>query len=288
MSNQTLKADPLVSVIIPTYNRAWTLPDAIDSVLEQTYQPFELIVVDDGSSDNTSALLAGYSPRLTVIRQENAGVSAARNTGIEQATGEFLAFLDSDDRWLPQKLARQIDFFRRHPDALICQTEEIWVRNGLRVNPGKRHQKKSGDIFIPSLSLCLVSPSAVMLRRTLFDEIGNFDENLPACEDYDLWLRVSARHPVYLVDEPLIVKRGGHFDQLSRAAGLDRFRIQALRKILQHGNLSPLRQHAAAAVLQRKCAIYAAGCRKRRRFDEAAAYTAIAESVAPAGQPGGA
>ena len=277
-----MNENPLVSVIIPTYNRAWSLPAAIDSVLAQDYQPFELIVIDDGSSDNTPFLLSAYKHQIKTVRQENAGVSAARNTGIDTAAGDFLAFLDSDDRWLPQKLARQVDFFRRHPDALICQTEELWVRNGVRVNPKKRHQKRSGDIFVPSLSLCLVSPSAVMLKRKLLDEIGRFDENLPACEDYDLWLRVSARHPVYLLDDPLIIKHGGHPDQLSRAAGLDRFRIQALRKILQQGRLSTARQRAAVSVLQQKCAVYAAGCRKRQRFAEADAYLAIAQRYGPA------
>ena len=273
-----MKTNPLVSVIIPTHNRAWALAGAIDSVLAQNYKNFELIVIDDGSTDNTSDLIDGYSGKLTLIRQENAGVSAARNRGIESSRGDFIAFLDSDDTWLPQKLSRQMDFMGRYPEALICQTQEIWIRNNTRVNPRSCHKKPSGMIFESSLALCLVSPSAVMMKKDLFDKVGLFDEGLPACEDYDLWLRVGCRYSVYLVDEPLVIKHGGHADQLSRAPGLDRFRVQALHKLLQSGKLTPLQSTAAAAVLQKKCTIYAAGCRKRGRLDEASVYTRLAAS----------
>ena len=222
-----LSKKPTVSVIIPTYNRGWILKDAIDSVLAQNYPGYELIVVDDGSIDNTRAILDSYGRDIIVLQQPNQGVSAARNRGISESRADLIAFLDSDDLWLPQKLTRQLAFFRSQPDAFICQTEETWVRNGVRVNPKKRHAKLSGRIFEPSLALCLVSPSAVMIRKTLFDSVGLFDEDLPACEDYDLWLRVSCRYPVFLIDEPLLIKRGGHADQLSKAAGLDKYRIQA-------------------------------------------------------------
>jgi len=160
-----MKNNPLISVIIPTYNRAWTLAVSIDSVLVQDYKNIELIVIDDGSTDNTPNLLDTYSGRLKQIRQANAGVSAARNRGIAEATGDFLAFLDSDDTWLPRKIGRQIDFFIRRPETLICQTQEIWIRNNVRVNPRKYHKKLSGMIFEPSLDLCLVSPSAVMIKK---------------------------------------------------------------------------------------------------------------------------
>jgi glycosyltransferase involved in cell wall biosynthesis len=273
-----MKNNPLVSVIIPTYNRAWALAEAIDSVLAQDYNNFELIIVDDGSIDNTPDLLNEFAGKLKLIRQKNAGVSAARNHGIAEARGDFLAFLDSDDTWLPKKLSRQVDFFIRCPDALICQTQEIWIRNNTRVNPRPCHKKPSGMIFDPSLELCLVSPSAVMIKRDLFDKVGLFDEGLPACEDYDLWLRVSCRYPVYLVDEPLVIKRGGHADQLSRAPGLDRFRVKALHNILQSGQLTASQATAAATVLRKKCTIYAAGCQKRGRLDEASVYTRLADS----------
>jgi glycosyltransferase involved in cell wall biosynthesis len=258
-----------VSVIIPTYNRGWTIGEAVDSVLAQDYREFELIVVDDGSTDNTPEILDAYGGTIKVFRQENKGVSAARNRGIAEASGRFIAFLDSDDLWLPQKLSRQVEFFNTTPDALICQTEEVWIRSGVRVNPKKRHKKPSGMIFEPSLALCLVSPSAVMIRRSLLEIVGNFDEALPACEDYDLWLRISCRFPVYHIDTPLIIKRGGHEDQLSASFGLDRFRIKAIKKIMESGFLSKGQYAAAVKTLKEKCNIYAAGCRKRGRIDEA-------------------
>lgn len=273
---------PLVSVIIPTYNRAEWIREAIDSVLVQEYEPKECIVVDDGSTDETPRVLAAYGDRIRVISQSNRGVSAARNCGITAAAGELLAFLDSDDRWFPEKLSVQVDFFDTHADAMICQTEEIWIRDGRRVNPRTHHKKPAGRIFIPSLALCLVSPSAVMMKKKLLDIVGGFDESLPACEDYDMWLRVSCRYPVYLIDRPLIEKRGGHADQLSKSPGLDRFRIAAIIKAIKSGRLSPEEYRAAESTLKEKCRIYAAGCQKRGREDEARYYLTIAEKAGKA------
>ena len=266
---------PLVSVIIPTYNRCAYLHEAIASVLAQTYAPLELIVVDDGSSDDTPELLYRYRDRLKVIRQSNQGVSAARNRGIRAARGEWIALLDSDDVWQPEKLALQTAYLNAHPELKICQTQEIWIRNGRRVNPKKRHHKRAGDIFEPSLALCLVSPSAVMLRTSLLAEVGVFDEQLPACEDYDLWLRVSARYPVGLVDVPAVVKRGGHADQLSAMPELDKYRIRAITKLLDAGGLTTAQKSAAVKVLSEKCRIYAAGCCKRGRNMEAEYYASL-------------
>jgi len=261
-----IEKKPQVSVIIPTYNRGWIIKEAIDSVLAQDYTEFELIVVDDGSTDHTADVLDSYRNVIKVLSQKNKGVSAARNRGIAEASGKFIAFLDSDDLWLSQKLSAQIEFFTQTPDALICQTEEVWIRNGLIVNPKKRHKKPSGMIFEPSLALCLVSPSAVMIRRSLLEIVGNFDETLPACEDYDLWLRISCRFPVYRIDTPLIIKRGGHEDQLSASFGLDRFRIKAIKKIIESGFLSK-RQYAAAVKTLKD--------RKRGRIDEADYYISL-------------
>ncbi len=269
--------NPLISVIIPTYNRGWIIKEAIVSVLAQDYLNFELIVVDDGSTDITHDILNSYQKNILVLRQNNKGVSSARNRGLAEASGHFIAFLDSDDTWLPQKLSRQVDFFHSNPDALICQTEEIWIRNNVRVNPKKRHKKPSGMIFEPSLSLCLVSPSAVMIKRNLFEEVGLFDETLPACEDYDLWLRISCRHPVHLIDTPLIIKRGGHDDQLSASPGLDKFRIKARKKVIESGLLSAAQYQTAVETLTEKCDIYASGCRKRGRIGEAAYYESLAK-----------
>ncbi len=264
-------------MVIPTYNRGWILKDAVDSVLGQDFTDFELIVVDDGSTDNTREILDScpdsYMDKIIVLRQNNKGVSSARNKGITHSSGRFIAFLDSDDLWLPKKLSTQIDFFDSKKEALICQTDEIWIKNGIRVNPKIRHKKFSGDIFSRSLDLCLVSPSAVMIKRSLFDEIGLFDESLYSCEDYDLWLRISSRHPVFFIDHPHIIKRGGHHDQLSKAPGLDRFRIEALKKIIKNGRLSKEQSSAALKVLKKKCKIYSNGCLKRGRKKEALYYT---------------
>jgi glycosyltransferase involved in cell wall biosynthesis len=270
------KQKPLVSVIIPTHNRAWVLKEAIDSVLAQDFKDFELIVVDDGSTDNTGQILDAYDQDLIVLRQSNRGVSAARNRGITAAGGRLVTFLDSDDLWLPRKLSSQVDFFNSNPAAVINQTEEIWIRNGERVNPKDRHRKVSGMIFEQSLALCLVSPSAVMIKRSLFDEVGLFDESLTACEDYDLWLRISCRYPVDLIETPLIIKRGGHADQLSSAPGLDKFRIQSLKKNLESGQLDDDSYRAAVRTIQEKCAIFAGGCRKRGKEAEAQYYEELA------------
>ena len=270
---------PLVSVIIPTFNRAWCLKKAVDSVLAQDYTHFELIVVDDGSTDGTHDLLAGYGKAVTVIEQTNQGVSAARNRGVAASTGSLIAFLDSDDYWYPQKLTAQVDFFLSNPEAFICQTEEIWIRNGKRANPKKKHQKLSGMIFEPSLALCLISPSAVMMRKPFFMKMNGFDESLPACEDYELWLRITCRYPVYLLPKPLIVKTGGHDDQLSGAAGLDKFRIHALQKILGSGFLTDSQYRAAQDMLKTKCRIYADGCIKHGRRTVAMYYSRLAEEI---------
>lgn len=275
--SKTIKKNPLVTVIIPTYNRGWILKEAIESVLSQDFGDFELIVVDDGSTDNTMEILDGYDRDIAVLRQENHGVSAARNAGIAFASGQFIAFLDSDDMWLPGKLASQIDFFNSNPDALICQTQELWVRNGKRVNPKRRHKKFSGMIFKQSLPLCIVSPSAVMLKKSLLDKTGLFDESLPACEDYDLWLRISCKYPVFLIDTPLIIKRGGHDDQLSKTPGLDKYRIKALGNIIKSGILSKDQYNDAVKMLERKCEIYAQGCLKRGRSDESRYYFDFAQ-----------
>jgi len=272
---------PQVSVIVPTYNRAYLLKEALDSVLAQSYRNFELIVVDDGSTDHTSRLLASYGDRITVLFHPNAGVSAARNRGIQAASGDLIALLDSDDYWLPGKLAAQVDFFKATPQALICQTEEIWIRNGIRVNPKRRHRKLSGMIFQASLPLCLISPSAVMMRKSLLDEVGLFDEELTACEDYDLWLRITWKYPVHLIPAPLVVKKGGHADQLSRLPELDKYRIRSITRMLLKGVLSNEDRQAACRVLEQKCRIYAEGCHKRGRDDEADYYRAIARQFAP-------
>ncbi|MDO9530947.1 MAG: glycosyltransferase [Deltaproteobacteria bacterium] len=263
---------PLVSVIIPTYNRADLVQQALASVQAQTYRDFEIVVVDDGGTDGTYEVLSA-DRELRVLRHPDCrGVAAARNTGAAVARGEWLAFLDSDDLWLPDKLARQVLLLEGAPELLICQTDETWVRRGVRVNKPAGHRKVAGQIFLPSLSRCMISPSAVMLHRQLLHDHGAFDETLPAAEDYDLWLRLTWRYAVGLVDEPLVIKRGGHPDQLSAQWGIDRFRIRALVKLLADPDLPAAYTRATRRMLAAKCAIYAQGCHKRGKIEEAAWY----------------
>jgi len=259
----------LISVIIPAYNRSAFLQEAIESVLKQTYQPFELIVVDDGSTDDTAGVLSRYAGKISALSVSHGGPSTARNHGIQAAHGDYIAFLDSDDLWLPGKLAAQMLFFHNNPEARICQTEEIWMRNSVRVNPRQKHKKYSGWIFDQCLPLCVVSPSAVMMHRSVFARVGLFDETFPACEDYDLWLRIAPLYPIYLIDKPLIIKRGGHRDQQSKnVPALDLYRIRALCKILNSGILTSSQYDMALAELKKKCRIYGNGCLKRGRKKE--------------------
>lgn len=272
----TVQKTDTISVIIPTFNRAWTLKRAVDSALAQDYPHREIIVVDDGSTDGTRELLAEYKDNIRVLVQENKGVSAARNFGIRESQGSFIALLDSDDAWEPDKLSCQAAFFQANPGAMICQTEEIWIRKGKRVNPKKKHKKPSGMIFEPSLKLCLVSPSAVMMRKQLFDQKGMFNETFPVCEDYDLWLRISHDTPVYLVDAPLTVKTGGHGDQLSASHSQDKYRIQSILNLIESNVLFSDQEQAAINVFKEKCRIFANGCLKRGREKEGAYYLMLA------------
>jgi glycosyltransferase involved in cell wall biosynthesis len=262
----------MVSVIIPTYNRRDYLKEALESVFAQSFHEMEVIVVDDGSTDGTAAALRSFGDAVRCVAQPHSGVSSARNKGIRVAAGEWLAFLDSDDLWLPRKLAVQLDYIEAHPGIRICQTEEVWIRNGCRLNPRKYHKKPAGHCFSLLLDRCLVSPSAVMIHRDIFREVGYFDESLPACEDYDLWLRIGCRYPLGLIEEPLIVKRGGHADQLSSTVpSLDRYRIQAIVKMLRSGSLDDGQRQLALDALNRKCRVYGSGCSKRGRSEEARA-----------------
>ena len=238
----------MVSVVIPTFNRAHLVGEAVASALAQEDVALEVIVVDDGSMDHTASVLASFGSAIRAICQPHGGVSAARNNGIRTAAGEWLAFLDSDDLWRPRKLQVQLDFLRERPGFKICQTEEIWIRNGSKLNPKKYHRKPQGYCFPQLLERCLISPSAVVIHRDVFEEVGLFDESLPACEDYDLWLRIGCRYPIGLVEESLTIKRGGHPDQLSNTIpGLDRYRILALARLLQTEPLSPNQRAASAA-----------------------------------------
>jgi glycosyltransferase involved in cell wall biosynthesis len=255
------------------------LERAINSVLTQSFPDYELIVVDDGSTDSTQAVIAKHEGKLSVLFQDNRGVAAARNLGIRHSSGELVSFLDSDDEWLPQKLQRQLDLFRRGDESFVCHTDEIWLRDGKNVSQKAKHAKQGGRFFERALELCLISPSSVMISRNLLDRVGWFDESLPAAEDYDLWLRLTAFYPVHFVAEPLVIKHGGHGDQLSRVTpAIDRFRIKAILKLLDREDLQPEYRQAAIRELARKCEIVAVGCVKKGKIDEAEWYRGLAAS----------
>ena len=275
---------PEVSVIIPTYNRRAMLLEAIDSVLAQSTPAFELIVIDDGSTDGTSEnehlRHLAETIRIRIDRIEHRGPAAARNRGVAIARAPLIAFLDSDDLWSPTKLERQLAFMRDNPGCAISQTNEIWIRNGRRVNPGLRHRKRAGDIFIDSLRTCLIAMSSVMIRTDLFRSSGGFDEHMTAAEDYDLWLRILIDHEAGLLDEPLVTRRGGHPDQLSATTpALDRFRILALAKLLADDRLSPARRTSVVEVLAEKSCIYARGLRRRDKIEEVRLYERVADQA---------
>jgi len=260
-------ANTSVTVVVPTYQRSEFVLRALESVFRQTRLPQEVVMVDDGSTDGSAELVEQRFPQVRVIRQENRGVSAARNAGIRQARGEWIALLDSDDQWAPTKLERQIEALDGGAYR-VCHCDEIWIRHGRRVNPRQRHAKPGGWIYRQCLPLCAMSPSAILIHRSVLAEVGLFDETLPVCEDYDLWLRIAARYPVLYVDELLVTKYGGHSDQLSTSLwGMDRFRVQALQKAWRLLALSRHDRVATLEMLVEKLEILLSGACKRDRTD---------------------
>ncbi len=269
---------PLVSVVIPTYNRSDVLTRAINSVLMQDFKDYELIIVDDGSTDRTREILDGYSTRIRIAVQQHAGVSAARNRGIELASGELIAFLDSDDEWLPLKLGKQVQRWNSNKTDFICHTDEIWIRGGRIISQKAIHRKQGGWFFERALERCLISPSSAIISAPLLEKVGGFDESLPAAEDYDLWLRVTAFHEVDFIPEALVIKHGGRPDQLSiTTVAIDRYRIRAIVKILSERDLPLPYRKAAEKELKRKCRIVAQGYKKRGMYNEALVYEKLAE-----------
>ena len=252
-----------ISVIIPSYNREETLRRALNSVFKQTSKANEVIVIDDGSSDKTADLIPQHYPDVKLIQQSNQGVSAARNTGIKSAQYDWIALLDSDDEWLPEKLKTIRQAYKENPQEILFHSDEIWIRNGTRVNQMNKHAKYGGEIFNFCLPLCVISPSAVIIHRSVFDLIGLFNENLPACEDYDLWLRLCHRFKVFYIDQPLIKKYGGHEDQLSRKFwGMDRFRIRALHDLIAQPTLQAAQKELTINMLLKKLRILIKGAHK--------------------------
>ena len=256
-----------ISVIIPTFNRKKTLGRAIQSVSNQSLSPFEILIIDDGSNDGTKEWVKKSFQDVKYIYQNNQGVSSARNKGIKYAYGDWIAFLDSDDEWLPNKLYEQVKAIGSNPEIKFFHTNEIWIRNGVRVNQMKKHKKYGGYIFEKCLDICRVSPSSVLIKKEIFDDIGTFDESLRVCEDYDLWLRITSKYPVVFLDIPLIYKYGGHAGQLSKVNdGIESYRIQSLEKIIKSGVLSSQQKIIAVNTLINKMKIYAKGLEKRNKL----------------------
>ena len=257
--------DYKISIVIPTFNRIGSLPRALDSALNQTYQPSEIIVVDNGSSDGTTKLLRERYPSIRLLIEKKLGVSAARNKGIRHSKFQWIALLDSDDAWDTTKLEKQknalassLDHFR------LVHTDEIWIRNGNKFNQMKKHQKFGGDIFNNCLSLCCISPSSVLINKNIFKEVGYFDESLPVCEDYDLWLKICSQEKILFINQKLTLKYGGHKDQLSKTYwGMDRFRIKSLENLILNYKLKPDQKINAIKTIVKKLKIIVNGAYKR-------------------------
>lgn len=267
---------PTVAVIIPVFNRVQLLGRALESVYAQTSPADEVCVVDDGSTDDAREFVRENFPDVIYCYQHNQGVSAARNHGVAVTSSSWLAFLDSDDEWLPAKLQVQLDALTEQNAYRLVHCDEIWIRRGVRVNQMNKHQKSGGDLFERCLRRCVISPSAVLLERSLLSESGGFDESLPVCEDYDLWLKICSRVPVLYLDQALLRKYGGHGDQLSNKYwGMDRFRIQALDKLLRSGTLNRQQELAARAMLVSKSEVVMNGAGKRDNAELAQKYRCL-------------
>jgi len=262
---------PKISVIIPTYNRLELLKRSIDSIFNQTYKDFELIVVDDGSTDKTKEFCLNDN-RIIYLHQENQGVSAARNSGIKISKGEWITFLDSDDEWLPNKLEKQMEYAKNNPNIKIIHSNEIWIRNGVRVNEKFKHKKMGGWIYKNSLPLCLISPSVVIIKKELLDEVGVFDTSFTYAEDYDLWLRITPYYEIGFIEDSLIKKYGGHEDQLSRNWGIDHFRVKAMEKMINDKNLPNELKELTIKTIIKKLRVLEKGYRKHNRIEAADDY----------------
>ncbi len=249
-----------VSVVIPTYNRADFVARAIESVLEQSYKPFEIVVVDDGSSDATYKKLQNYPIRY--IYQNNRGVSAARNKGIKAAKSEWIALLDSDDIWHKSKLLKQVAFHKNNPHILFSHTHERWIRNGVEKKYSKRLKKPSGWCFWQNLDACKIACSSVMIHKSVFEDVGLFDESLRVCEDYEMWLRISQKYEIGFLNEKLITKYAGHTQLSQTIAFIDKIHLN----ILQSYTNTPYKE-AVLEAIERKKAILFRGAKKHNNHD---------------------
>jgi glycosyltransferase involved in cell wall biosynthesis len=306
---------PLVSVIIPTYNRERLVCEAAASVLAQSFQDFELIIADDGSTDNTEKNLERYTgyaahtrahwsthgPHEPVhgtvyLKLRHSGMPGlVRNKGSQAARGRYLAFLDSDDLWLPEKLELQMRLFQADTEPpLLCHTREKWLRGEKEISQAGQKHRREGDIFADALVKCVIGPSTLVVEKAFFENHGGFREDLEIAEDYELWLRMTFTQPVQYVDKALTIKRAGikqagvrgpdEENNLSEKYGhIEIFRIRALRDLVDKGFFSShaAKEKLAREELARKCGIYACGCHKRGRPAEAAEYEKLSLLYSP-------
>ena len=257
-----------ISVVIPTLNRINTLQRALDSVINQTYKPAEIIVVDNGSSDGTLKFLREQYPKITILTENKKGVSSARNKGIKKSINQWIALLDSDDAWHPRKLEIQTSMLDSAlKEYNLIHTDEVWFRNNKHINQMKKHKKQGGYIFERCLSLCCISPSSVLFKKNILDKVGLFDESLPVCEDYDMWLKICSSEEVLFAQDKLTYKYGGHKDQLSKSYwGMDRFRIKSIEKIIKNFDLTYKQKKQAKKELIKKLKIIINGAFKRNNL----------------------
>ena len=257
-----------ISVVIPTLNRINTLQRALDSVINQTYKPAEIIVVDNGSSDGTLKFLREQYPKITILTENKIGVSSARNKGIKKSINQWIALLDSDDAWHPRKLEIQTSMLDSAlKEYNLIHTDEVWVRNNKHINQMKKHKKQGGYIFERCLSLCCISPSSVLFKKNILDKVGLFDESLPVCEDYDMWLKICSSEEVLFAQDKLTYKYGGHKDQLSKSYwGMDRFRIKSIENIIKNFDLTYNQKKQAKKELIKKLKIIINGAFKRNNL----------------------
>jgi len=241
---------PKVSVVIPSYQAGRFIREAVDSVLHQSYKDYEIIIVDDGSTDNTKEVLASYGDRIKVLNQNNMGVSAARNKGIMSSRGEYIAFLDADDLWLPDKLERQVTLLEEHPEIGLVFSD-MWVVGETDVPARDRPflgksafqigKPSKGKVFKHLFLNDFIPMPTAMVRRRCFEKVGLFDSAYDSCEDYDLWLRLSQHFSIDYVDKPLAIYRmhgGSLIHDLEKHFGC----LISLRKRALRENPSLLRE----------------------------------------------
>lgn len=257
----------LVSVIIPTFNRAEFLTRSISSVLNQSYNDLELIIVDDGSTDETKEVVESFKDsRLSFYHKSNGGVSSARNLGVSKAQGEYIAFLDSDDEWQLDKISTQVSYLKNTGKVLV-HTAEKWLRDGKVVKQKKHHQKNGGDMFIRSLQGCVISPSSVLMKKSLYEKVGGMREDFVVCEDYDFWLKVTSLHDIGFLEEEFVNKYAGHADQLSfKFFAMDYWRVKSMAWVYQNRPLSEERAKALLKSAQKKCQYLLKGYKKHQNF----------------------